>query len=750
MNSSESSTSNSSTINETKEEDVIRLLTILPYPVDPNDGVSLQPFWDGGLAVLPAAQLAVEHVNQDPNTLPGYRVELLNVDGGCDIFSKALMNFAEHVLYGSSIAGIVGPACAPSSLAISSILGRPETALPNIHLAISPFLSNRSKYGNTYGIHGSSLTLVITAISLLEHNKWDKIAALFDSDTYSHLNQNLRNVVTDELQNNRVVFLSAVYDTYIPFDTLVKNSARVIILFTVSPLFAMKLLCIAHVKGMVFPYYQWVVVGHHLDELLRSTITVFHYHDGVLYNCSNRAFLKDNLLIVHQIRNLNVNSPLVSGHTYNDIYENYLRKLSTFNESSVHLLTPDVRAAITYDAVWALTLAINSTLESSTNISSIRYGNKVFTDRIKQSLGTIAFDGASGYINFDSRSGYVNRIVDILHINGSMNDNLVGFFNGRGISITDSQFFINTTTMSRTETVHPSVATIFLLIILFLSSAILLLHIVSMVKRRHPSIKASSPVLNHFIFTGCYIWTAASLIYIIVLKALSSEDEQIYANCCDAVFTWLLPVGWTLIFGTLIAKTWRIYKIFVHFRDPGHLISNRALVSFVLLQLGFDIALGISWSALSPAHLQKTDIPTISKGNPQNLMIVTYLTQRSCVFLDNRVSHLFWIVTVFGYKALQVIVLLTLTLLTKKIVNQRFSTLLLRNVTYLSFILFFSLLPPFIVLWNFDAEIHIDFVLLCTFISGTIFICVTFVLLPPVLPIFKKCKIYYFSCPCHS
>ena len=396
MKSSESRTSNSSTINETENEGIIRLLTILPYPVPPNDSVSLQPYWDGGLAVLRAAQLAVEHVDQDPNTLPGYRVELLNVDGGCNVFSRALMNFAEHVLYGSSIAGIIGPACPPSSLAVSSILGRPETALPNIHLATSPTLGDRSKYSNTYGIRSSSLTMVITAILLSEHNKWEKIAALIDPDTYSHLNQNLRDAVTGALQTNRVVYFSVVYDTYIPFESLVKNSAKVILLFTTSPLFATKLLCIAHVKDMVFPYYQWVVVGHHLDELLRKT--VFNY-DGVIYNCSNRAILKDNLLIVQRIRNLDVNSQLVSGHTYNDIYQNYLRKLSTFNKNSVHELTPDVRAAITYDAVWALALAINTTLEGSiVNISGIQYGNKVFTDKTKQSLAKIAFDGASGYI----------------------------------------------------------------------------------------------------------------------------------------------------------------------------------------------------------------------------------------------------------------------------------------------------------------------------------------------------------------
>ena len=137
------------------------------------------------------------------------------------------------------------------------------------------------------------------------------------------------------------------------------------------------------------------MVGHHLDELLRDT--VFHY-DGEFYNCSNRAILKDNLLIVQRIRNHDVNSQLVSGRTYNDIHRNYLRKLSTFNKNSVHELTPGVRAAITYDAVWALALAINTTLDDSTDVSGIRYGNKVFMDKIKQSLAKIAFDGASGHI----------------------------------------------------------------------------------------------------------------------------------------------------------------------------------------------------------------------------------------------------------------------------------------------------------------------------------------------------------------
>ena len=748
-NSSEPRRSNSSTIrlNRTEIEDVVRLLTILPYPVHPNGSASLRPYWDGGLAVLPAAQLAVEHVNQDPNTLTGYRVELLNVDGGCDIFSKALMNFAEHVLHGPPVAGIIGPGCDHSALAISSILGREETALPNVHLASSPLLGDRSagsKYKNSYGIRGLSHTLVETAISLINHNKWDRVAALFDPELYVHLDEKLRQRITEELRKNRVVFLSEVYDTYLPIDSLMKSSAKVIILFT-SPPRAMRILCIAYGKRMLFPVYQWVVTGYHFDDISAALNDVAFHYDREFYNCSsNKVILQNSLLISHRLENIDKDTVLVSGHTYNDIHKQYLQMLSAFNKRNMRSLSPNILAAITYDAVWALVMAINMTetiLNSSISISNFQYGNTMFTDEIKLNLDKIDFNGASGFINFDSASGYTHRVVEIIHINSSMDANLVGFtkLNSGDLSFLtdDSRIFINTTVTSKIEVVHPAVAAIFLLIILSLSTATILLHIVSTVKRKHPSIKASSHILNHFIFTGCYIWTAASIIYIIVLKALSSENEEIYANCCHAVFAWLLPVGWTLIFGTLITKTWRIYKIFVHFRDPGHLISNEALVSFVLLQLGLDIALGMFWSILSPAQLQKTNKPATSNLH-NTITAETYLTQRTCVFVDSRLSHLFWILIVLGYKALQVSVLLTFTVLTRNIKNLNFSTFLLRKASYLSFILFLSLLPPFIVLWYSEAEIHIDFILLCTFISGTIFTCFIFVLLPPALPVLKK------------
>ena len=726
---------------------VIRLLTILPYPLHPNDSGSLQPFWDGGLNVLPAAQLAVEHVNEDPNTLPGYRVELINVDGGCNIFSKALINFVQHVRCGPPIAGIIGPGCSDSTLAISSLLGRPEIALPNIHLATSPLLENRTNYPNTYGILSSSFTIIEATFSLIKHNKWEKVAILYDSTIFVHLSQQLRDTISRELQSGKIVFYSLVYDTYLPIDAITRSSARVIITLT-SLAHAQKLLCIAHVRGMAFPRYQWVISGFDIREFLATNIT-FHY-SGTFYSCSNNLLiLKDNLVVSYTLDSIDAEDHLVSGYTYHNIVQQYLHRVYNYNIASKTLsISPSIWATITYDAVWALVLAINmSTIIVNAvpvNISCLPFGTKMFTNEIKQNLDKIQFAGASGFIDFNTTSGYTHRTVDIVHINNLMDVNLVGFADGESISILtdDLRIFINTTSTSKFQTVHPSAAVIFLLIILSLFLASLTLHIISTVKRKHPSIKASSPLLNHFVFFGCYTWTAAAIIYILFLKTLNYGDSSTYANGCHAVWVWLIPIGMTLTVGTLIAKTWRIYRIFVHFRNPGRLLSNQVLITLVLIQLGFDIAFGTVWSAVSPMQVENIDRESVMEDN-----LVTHTVERSCVFMTNGISYLslFWIIILYSYKVLQILSLFTLSLLTRNVTNRKFTTFLLRRTSYLMFVLYVSLLPTFTVLWYKNAEIHTDFVIMCLLISSTVSVCLVFVLLPPAIPILKVCLKYFTS-----
>ena len=733
-------TSLNHSVNCDTEVKVLRLLAMLPYPA--NDNTSLQPLRDIGPALLPAAELAVRHVNEDHFTLSGYKVELLNSDGGCNVISTVLNSYVRSVLHGPPIVGIIGPVCSSSTIAVSSLTGRTDIALPNVHLATSPFLANRTRYGHAFGIVGSSFSLVIATFFLMEYNSWDGVAVIYDSISFVHLNDQLRNILSQELQRNRVVFFSAVYDTYIPIDALEKSSARVIISFINSIACILKVLCIAYTRGIVFPHYQWVISGYSFDELSSMEKDVIFQYSGVLYTCDSKVIFQNTVLINYRLSTVDKQEKLVSGYTYDDVLQQYFQEIVVHNRRQNQMLvSQSISAAVTYDAVWALIVAINMTVGNSFNdslshdLNCVRFGNEDFADKVRHNFEDLMFSGMSGPIKFDSKTGFSRRDIEINYVNSSMLASLVGVFSNGNISILTSdpmQVFIQTT--YRVETVKLPVALLCFFLILFLCLATLVIHIFTTVKRHHPSIKASSPLLNNLVFLGCYVWTVSAVVYIIVLRSLGQIGDGTFANGCHALWVWLMPIGCTLTYGTLMAKSWRIYRIFVHFRNPGHLISNKVLISFVLVQLSVDLILGTVWSIVSPASASTR----LRSDNS-----VKFVTQRSCVFIGpSGMNDLFWIVILYSWKALQVLALIILCFLTRNIRNKNFNTFGLTMASYLSFILLIALLPPYTVLWYHDAEIHIDFVLLCTLITCIISVHLIFVLLPPILPVIKQYFIY--------
>ena len=60
----------------TSQKDKLYLLTLLPYP---DSKPTLQPSWPEGPSILPAIELAVEHINNKTDILAQYKLDLINV-----------------------------------------------------------------------------------------------------------------------------------------------------------------------------------------------------------------------------------------------------------------------------------------------------------------------------------------------------------------------------------------------------------------------------------------------------------------------------------------------------------------------------------------------------------------------------------------------------------------------------------------------------------------------------------------------
>lgn len=68
----------------------------------------------------------------------------------------------------------------------------------------------------------------------------------------------------------------------------------------------------------------------------------------------------------------------------------------------------------------------------------------------------------------------------------------------------------------------------------------------------------SSPHLNNLIIVGCML-TYSSVIFLGLDSQLSSETAFPYICTARA---WLLMAGFSLAFGSMFSKTWRVHSIF--------------------------------------------------------------------------------------------------------------------------------------------------------------------------------------------
>ena len=118
----------------------LQLLVMLNLKTHQEDS-AWTPRWNRGLELLPAAQLAVDRINQHPTILPGYNLKLTELDTGtCDrgYPSEALFQFVHEITQEEQLlVGIVGSFCTTLAKTIALIAERSGTNLLQIQIPIA-------------------------------------------------------------------------------------------------------------------------------------------------------------------------------------------------------------------------------------------------------------------------------------------------------------------------------------------------------------------------------------------------------------------------------------------------------------------------------------------------------------------------------------------------------------------------------------------------------------------------------------
>lgn len=108
----------------------------------------------------------------------------------------------------------------------------------------------------------------------------------------------------------------------------------------------------------------------------------------------------------------------------------------------------------------------------------------------------------------------------------------------------------------------------------------------------------SSPHLNNLIIIGCML-TYLSIIFLGLDTTLSSVAAFPYICTARA---WILMAGFSLAFGAMFSKTWRVHSIFTDLKLNKKVIKDYQLFMVVGVLLAIDIAIITTWQIADPFY----------------------------------------------------------------------------------------------------------------------------------------------------
>ena len=711
--------------NETKP--TLYLLSLLPYPIPEYPQTAVQPVWSVGPSVYLAGELAIELINehQHLNILDGYTLELLQGDSGCNIIPKASIALTDNLFHrGKQVLGIIGPGCSAAGLFVSRIICTDERniSLLSLHLGGSPlFITERQAFPYSFSMVDSTDALANAIIELTEFNAWSSVLVLYDESQIffttllEYLEQRLGADTT-------IPIASLIFETYIPFDEIRDSQRRIILLLVGSNLFS-KILCIAFRNGFEYPLYQWILVTTVLDEFISVSTT----YEGVPVSCTQNELLhaaNNSIFFQYHFETLDSEKSTHSGFSHRDFHDKYKSKITEYNSRTNSNLQESFWAPVYFDAVWAMALAINNSIEElrscGLELEHFRYGQNQVTHTFQRKVKELEFQGVSGMVKFNKITGFVSRGIDIMQLQeGRLRPML--YYNGTTL------LHMNTTPLQAIEdnfdnfgdiSEVPVWISVLLLTLTFLILIMLVsLQYISVVYRKSPSVKASSLKILHLAYVGCYLTIAGIMsesiaTYLNSHRARKCELEQVSLS--------LLFCGMTLIFSAICVRTWRLYRIFIHFTNPGMFVSDKALFILICLCLTLELPVVLAWGLIDPIEPKP---------------VRNFALKLTRIYCTNK-SFGMWFLSLLAYNALLLLLSCYFALRCNKIPQKDFKS---NSILILAYLLTIELTTG-ISIYLLLPRTHDPLSEFC--VKNVIFLiyvvsCCVFLFMPPILPLIK-------------
>ncbi|XP_043794606.1 gamma-aminobutyric acid type B receptor subunit 2 isoform X2 [Apis laboriosa] len=504
-----------------------------------------------GRGVMPSVKLAVDHINEDRIVLRNYRLHMWWNDTECNaaVGVKAffdMMHSGPHkvMLFGAACTHVTDPIAKASK----------HWRLTQLSYADTHPMFTRDSFPNFFRVVPSENAFNAPRVALLLHFNWTRVGTIYQNEPRYALAHN--RLVADLDSNSMEVVETQSFATEVTtaLEKLKEKDVR-IILGNFNETWARRIFCEAHKFDMFGRKYQWVIMGTYTEEWWLHPDEECNSAD--LVEALHGAILTDLLPITTEKRKTIAG---ITTEQYRVEYDSRRGKeYSRFHGYS-------------YDGIWAVALAIQRVASRITHyrrnqtMSDFRYRDELWEKLFLEALRNTSFEGVTGPVRFydNERKAYIllkqfqgdrevkvgeyDGVTDILDLNKG--EPLI--WKGKSPPKDRTLHIIEHSTVNITiYAVLTSAASVGITM-----AAIFL--VINIKYRNQRYIKMSSPHLNNLIIVGCML-TYSSVIFLGLDSQLSSETAFPYICTARA---WLLMAGFSLAFGSMFSKTWRVHSIF--------------------------------------------------------------------------------------------------------------------------------------------------------------------------------------------
>ncbi|XP_075731596.1 gamma-aminobutyric acid type B receptor subunit 2 isoform X2 [Rhipicephalus microplus] len=561
-----------------------------------------------GRGVVPAVNLALRHINSSPHFLPGYRLDIIWNDTQCDpaVGMKALFDMIDKrpkklVLFGAACNAVTDPIAKASQF----------FQLVQLTYADTHPMYTLENYPNFFRVVPSESVFNQARVALLKHFNWTRVGTLYQTNPRYALPHSRLLTVLDSanIQIDEVQGIGEGDDIEHELEKLKEKDVR-IILGNFDEFWARKVFCQAYKMGMYGRKYQWLIGAMYADRWWETPQPDVSCEPAQIVEAVE-GYIGTDLLPLSTSENITV-----SGLTPTE-YEAEYNLMRSNEYSRFH--------GYAYDGIWALALSIHAVIvrlrANDTRISEFDYRKQWWGRIFKEALNETNFIGVTGPVRFfrNERKGQVllkqfqrNQEVKI----GEYDCLTETLDLTRGFPIiwrggSDPPMDRTLIVIQRTRvnlTIYASLC-IFCVLGIILASVFLVINIKF---RNQRYIKMSSPYLNNLIIVGC-ILTYTSVILLGMDSGFTSVANFPYICAARA---WVLMSGFTLAFGAMFSKTWRVHAIFTNIKLNKKVIKDYKLFMVVGVFLMLDVIILTTWQIVDPFYREaRRGQPVASQGN---------------------------------------------------------------------------------------------------------------------------------------